>query len=855
MESLARELITRHFSRATRDGVPKRDRERPDMNSGIERLAGDVRHAARLLRRTRGFTVTAVAVLALTIGANTAVFSVVNGLLLRPLPYPDADRIVQVVITHDPSRSNYSLDTSVPKFFAWKANVPVFARLAAYQAADLGMNEPIGGAFTHLSALHVSRDYFAVFGARMLHGRSFTALDDRPHGPHVAILSHGFWMRRFAGDRSAVGRVLAFGDASYEIIGVLEPGFEADPAVDLYLPLQANPFSLDFADTIRVVGKLHPHITVQRAAQQLSNTSAPFAQKFPLSMGHWEDFRAVPLRDARIGPMKPVLHVLTGAVAFVLLIGCANIAMLLLARGYRRRREIATRSALGARRWAIVQQLLIESAVVAAAGGVLGLGAGAAGLRAVVRTGASALPDVVKRADTVALDVNVLWFTVAVTVATGLLFGVVPALTTSRVDLGSAFREAGAATDARALGFRIQPMLVVIEMALAIVLLVGCGLMMRTLIALRHVDHGFDPARVMAVDFSLNGTTLHDGTAIGNAVHEAQVRLAAVPDVVAAAATRALPLEPAFTLPFTIDRRPVNAPFEGSVVWRGVSPGYFDVFRIPLLRGRAFDEHDDEQNLAVVIVNAALARRYWQTNDPIGERITIGHDAGPEFTDAPRRIVGVVADARDEEANRDPVPTVYVPLAQVSPALTARNNRLFPLTWVVRTAGDSRAMTGPIERELRAATGGLPVNRTRSMEELFAGPAERAAFQVRLMISFALTALLLALVGFYGLMSYSVQQRTQEIGIRMALGALPGEVRRMVLAEGLRLTAAGVGLGTGGALVFTRVMVSLIFGVTTYDPAVFAGVALLLGVASLLAALIPAHRATRANPLDAVRGQ
>jgi predicted permease len=391
-------------------------------------------------------------------------------------------------------------------------------------------------------------------------------------------------------------------------------------------------------------------------------------------------------------------------------------------------------------------------------------------------------------------------------------------------------------------------------MALAIVLLVGCGLMVRTLVALRHVDHGFDPARVVAIDFSLNDTPFQDGTSIGNLVHEAQLRLAGVPGVVASAATRALPLEPAFALPFTIDRRPVNAPFEGNVVWRGISPGYFDVFRIPLLRGRAFDEHDDAQNLAVVIVNAALARRYWQTNDPIGERMTVGRGAGSEFGDGPRRIVGVVADPRDEEANRDPVPTVYVPLAQASPAMTARNNRLFPLTWVVRTAIPPLGIAGPLERELRSATGGLPVIRTRSMEELLAGPAERAAFQVRLMVSFALTALFLALIGFYGLMSYSVQQRTQEIGIRMALGAVPGEVRRMVLAEGLRLTAAGLLGGVAAALALTRVMVSLIFGVTTYDPAVFAAVALLLGSTSLVAALIPAHRATQVNPLDAVRG-
>jgi predicted permease len=825
------------------------------MNRLLDRVVADVRHALRLLRRARGFTITAVAVLALTIGANTAVFSVVNALLLRPLPYPDADRIVQVVITHDPSRIKYTLETSIPKFFAWKANVPVLARLAAYQAADPGVSLLDGGGIEHLSALHVTQEYFAVFGVRALYGRTFKWQEDRPNGPHVAVLGYGFWMRKFGGDRRAVGRVLPLGAVSYEIVGVLPPDFEAEQAVDVYLPLQADPFSLDFANIVRVVGRMYPHITVARTGQQLSNTASEFAHKFPRSMGEWEDFWAVPLRDARVGAAKPVLRLLTGAVTFVLLVGCANISVLLLARGYRRRREIVTRTALGAPRASIVQQLLIESALLAAAGGALGLVAGAAALQAIIRAAATAFPNLATRPGVIALDGHVLWFTVAVTIATGILFGVLPALTTSRVDLSSAFRGDGVTGETRTGSGRLQPILVVLEMALAIVLLVGCGLMVRTLVALRHVDRGFDPSKVVAVDFSLIGSSLQDSAGIASAVETAKLRLASVPGVVAAAAARALPLEPAFALPFSIDRRPVDAPFEGNVVWRGVSPGYFDVFHIPVLRGRSFEDRDNADGTPVVIVNAALARRYWQRNDPVGERITIGRDAGPEFREGPRQIVGVVADPRDEEANRDPVPTVYVPLAQVPDAMTARNNRLFPLTWVVRTSADSRPLTMRIEQELRGATGGLPVARTRSLVEILAGPAERAAFQVRLMVSFALIALVLAVVGFYGLMSYSVQQRTQEIGIRIALGALPGEVRRMVLAEGFRLTAAGVVIGIGASLVLTRVMTSLIFGVRTYDPAVFAGVTVLLCAAALVAALVPAHRATRVNPLDAVRSR
>jgi putative ABC transport system permease protein len=823
------------------------------MAAFFEDVMRDLRQAWRLLRRARGFTVAAVAVLAMCIGANTAVFSVVNSLLLRPLPYPDADRLVQVVITHDPRRTVYTLDTSIPKFFAWKSGVRIFSHLAAYQSADPGVNLIGAGPPEHLSALHVSREYFGVFGAPAMHGRTFRSNEDHPNGPHVVVLGHGFWIRRFGGDPSVIGRVLPLGGASHEIVGVLGQSFRPDPNVDVYLPLQADPFSLDFANAIRVVGRMHPNITVARAAEQLSNTAPAFGQKFPRSMGGWEDFWAIPLREAMVGDVKPALRMLTGAVAFVLLIGCANVATLLLARGQRRRREIATRAALGAQRSRVVRQLLTESTILAAAGGILGLAAGAIGLRAIVRAGADAIPALARDATAIALDPAVMWFTAGVALATGVLFGVLPALTTSRVDLSAAFKDAGTTAGGGWRRQRTQSILVIVEMALAIVLLVGCGLMVRTLSLLRGVDRGFDPARVMALDTSLSGTSIQDADAVERVVRNARQRLETVPGIAAFAASRSLPLEPAFALPFTIDRRPAAAPFEGNVVWRGISPDYFTVFRIPLLRGRAFGEHDDREGEPVVMVNAALARRYWQRNDPVGETITIGTGAGPEFRDRPRRIVGVVADPRDEEANRNPEPTVYVPLAQVSDAITRRNNRLFPLTWAVRTEIEPRLLRVPIERELRHATGGLPIARARTMDDILSGPARRAAFHVTLMTVFAVVALLLAAVGFYGLMSYSVQQRTQEIGIRMALGALPSDVRTMILVQGLRLAAIGVLAGVGAALVLTRVMVSLIFGVRTYDPIVFAGVALLLSAVAIVAALIPAHRATRVNPLTAIR--
>jgi predicted permease len=567
----------------------------------------------------------------------------------------------------------------------------------------------------------------------------------------------------------------------------------------------------------------------------------------------WEDFSAIPLRDALVGDIKPALQMLTAAVALVLIIGCANVANLLLARGHRRRTEIATRTALGAGRARVVRQLLAESGLLAAIGGVTGLATGYAALLAIERAGSESMPRLAANAAGLQLDSSVVFFALTLTLQTGVLFGLLPALSTSRVDLSAAFKDAGSAAGAGWRRHRLQAVLVTLEMTLALVLLVGSGLMIRTVIALRQVDRGFDPARVLTLETSLSGTSIDTSARVQKLFRNGRLRLDGVGGVVMVAASRSLPLDASFALPFTIPRRPVNAPFEGAVNWRSITSGYFDVFRMPIRRGRAFTDRDDAGGPPVVIVNRALARKYWQRNDPVGERITIGAGAGPEFADVPRQIVGVVTDARDAEANREPEPMVYVPLAQVSDAMTARNNRLFPLTWVIRTDVDPRGLTAVARREVRDAAGGLPVARARTMEEILAAPARRAAFTMTLLTAFAGIAVLLAMIGLYGLMSYSVQQRSQEIGIRMALGAVPSDVRNLVMVEGLRLALAGVALGVGVALVLTRLMSSLVFGIATYDPGVFAAVVILLTTVALAAAVIPAHRATRLSPLDAVR--
>jgi len=443
----------------------------------------------------------------------------------------------------------------------------------------------------------------------------------------------------------------------------------------------------------------------------------------------------------------------------------------------------------------------------------------------------------------------VLVFSLAIAIFTGLVFGVVPAFESSKVDLTAALKNSGTAAEQGWRRNRGQSALVVGEVTLALVLLVGAGLLIKTVMALRDADRGVDPHNVLTVELPLGGSSFGRTDAIARLEENARLRLAALPGVEATAVARGLPVEPSFGMTVSV----INTPMPVVAGWRSVSPRYFDAYRIRLMRGRAFTDHDTAGALPVAIINAAFARKMWNRTDPIDSRIVIGTDAGPVLQDVTRHVVGVVADVQETDAQTPAEPVVYVPLAQVGDALTARNNQLFPLTWSIRTAADPRALVSSVTREISAASGGLPVARARTIEEVLAASTARTTFTMALLTTFAAVALLLAVMGLYGLMSYSVQQRTQEIGIRMALGAAPAQVRRLVIVEGLRLAIAGVACGAVSALVLTRLMVNLIFGVATWDPAVFLLVATLLSTVALVAVYVPAARATRIQPLDAVR--
>ena len=820
----------------------------------VERLGQDLRHAVRMARRNPGFAATAILAIALGVGANTAIFSVVNAVLLQPLAYPEADRLVALQRSF-PSGDNPGPSTSIPKFTVWRQQTSAFESVAAYDFAGPGLNLTGGDRPEQVKGIHASAGYFDVFRAPVERGRAYTADEDRPSGPNVIVISDALWRSRFAGDPAIVGRTIDVSSDRYQVVGVLGPAFHSDPVVDVWLPLQADPNSTNQGHYLRVTARLRPGVTLPQAQAAMKAAAEQFRARFPdKAMDPKETATAVPLRDTVVSDVRAALFILLGAVGFVLLIACANVANLLLARATLRRREMAIRSALGAGQRRIVAQLLTEAVLLAVCGGGVGLGLGYAGVRWLLALGPSNIPRVGEHGSAVALDWRVLAFTLLMSVVTGVLFGLIPAFSAARSDVSTMIKESGSRTGT---GFRqnkARSVLVVAETALALVLLVGAALLIRTFVQLRSVDPGFDGHDVVAMETSLSGTRFAQTAGVAQAVREAETRVGSLPGVEAIASTILLPLEGGVDLPFTIvGQPPKEGPYAGDVQWRDVSPQYFTVFRIPLVRGRALNSQDVAGSEPVVVINDVMAREFWPKGDAVGARVTIGQGLGPEFEDPSRRVVGVVGSARDAGLNADPPGMMFIPVAQAPDGLTALQNRVLPLSWVIRTRGASASLTADIQRELERATGGLPVSHVRTMSQVVGEWTARGDFNTTVLSVFASIALFLAAIGIYGLMAHSVQQRTQEVGIRLALGASPGRVRSMVVRQGLALAGIGAALGIAAALALARVMAGLIYGVRTWDPAVFVSVTLLLGAVAWLACYLPARRASRVNPLVAIR--
>ena len=818
----------------------------------MDTVLQDLRYALRTARQNPAFTLAAVAALTLAIGANTAIFSVVNTVLLRPLPYPDPDRLV-VFTTTSPQGSGFG--ASPTKFNTWRRQTAAFQDVSAYRFSVVNLTE---GEPEQVATAHVSADFFRLFGAPLTAGRTFTADEDLPSGGRVVVLSDGFWRRRFGADAAIVGRKLSLNGEPHEVVGILGP-FDSEAVQtpigppDLWLPFQIDPNSVMQGHFFVAAGRLKPGVTLAAAKAELGQAANEFRERFPNALGRQGGFGADPMQEIIVRNVRGSLWVLLGAVTFVLLIACANVANLLLVRATVRRREIAIRAAMGAGRGRITRQLLTESVLLALAGGVLGLFLGMAGIRALLAMNPGNIPRIGVNGAGVGVDWRVLTFTLVVSIVTGLVFGLVPALQSSRIDLNTTIKESSGRSGS---GFRqnkARALLVVTEMGLALVLLVGAALFIRTFLALRAVNPGFDAHQVLTMRMSLRGDRFTTTAAVAQLMRDGADRLSALPGVEVAGAACCVPLEGGFGLPIIIEGRPLDGPAHGGGGFAPISPTYFRAFRIPILRGRAFTDQDTGGAPGVAIINNAMAKRFWPNGDPLADRITIGKGLGPRMELAGRQIVGIAGDVRDGGLNREPQPIMYVPWAQMPDAHSANLLDITPIAWIVRTRGEPYAMSANIQRELRAASGGLPVAAPRSMEEVMVRSTARSDFNMILLTTFAVAALLLAAIGIYGLMAYSIQQRTQEIGIRMALGAGAGAVRNMVVRQGMSVALAGVAIGLVSAYGLTRVIASFLFGVTARDPLVFVGVPLLLSGVALAGVWLPARRAARVDPVVALR--
>jgi putative ABC transport system permease protein len=817
----------------------------------VESFLKDLKHSLRMFWQNRGFTAAAVAALALGIGLNTAIFSVVNTVLLKPPPFPNPDRLVLFMTT---LREGQNQGASPAKFQHWREQKSVVEDVAAFRT---GVVNWTGGDFPEqLRSAQVSADYFQVFGAPIIRGRTFSADEDRPNGPRVVLISEGFWSRRFGSDPNVIGKRILLGGDPHLVIGIVGKGFDFQdfgPAPEVWVPFQLDPNTRDQGHYFRAAGRIKEGITLAQAQARLKQSSDEFRRRYPGALKD-ENFSVQPIREALVNNVREALIILVCAVSMVLLIACANVANLLLARAIGRRREIAIRAAIGAGRGRLIRQMLTESVLLGTFGAVLGSGLGLLGMKALLLVNTANLPRVGKDGALVTADWRVLAFTVLVTIVTSILFGLIPAWQASRTELSSALKESSGRSGT---GFRqnkARTLLVVSEIALAVVLVVGAALLIRTSIALASVKPGFDARNVLTMRMSLAGQRFLKSAAIDQLVRDGVEHLRGIPGVEIATATCCVPLEGGYGLPFLVVGRPLTeGPFHGGAGWQTISPGFFEVFRIPVLRGRSLNERDNAAGAPVVLINQAMAKRFWPKGDPLGERILIGKGIMTELaTETPRQIVGIVGDVRDGALNREPGPTMYVPNAQVPDALNALNVRLTPLAWVIRTRGEPMAVRAAAEEQLRQVSG-LPVAEVRTMDEVISRSTSRQRFNMLLMTVFGGSALVLAAIGVYGLMAYSVQQRTQEIGIRMALGAESKHVRQMVLTQGLRLALIGVVVGLAASFGLARLIATFLFGVTTWDPLVFTSVPVLLAIVSLIAVWLPAMRATRVDPVTALR--
>ena len=800
----------------------------------METLLRDIRYGIRSLIKRPAFTIVALIALALGIGANTAIFSLVNGVLLRPLPFEEPDRLVWMWgnIRNAGNRAS----VSPPDFLDFRNENKTFEEFAASFTMPLALNLTGSGEPERLSAAGITGNYFQALGAKPLLGRTFVVENEKPGNDQVVVLSYALWQKRFGGDPAIVGKTITLDGKAREVIGVMPQHFNFPRAAGLWFPINFDidpDMKLRKAHFMRPIGKLKEGVTIAQAQADMDVIARRLEEQYPESNTGWS-LRLVSLREQLVGNTRPTLFILLGAVGFVLLIACANVANLLLVRAAARQKEIALRTALGAGRFRIVRQMITESVLLALMGGTLGTLLAIWGVDLLVTLSADNIPSTAQ----ISIDATVLGFTLLISLLTGVLFGLAPALRTMNLNLTDSLKEGGRSGSEGARRNRTRSVLVVIESAVAVMLLVGAGLLVRSLIQLQNTSPGFDAHNVMTMNLTLTREKYSTPEKASSFFQELEGRVRGLPGVESVGLVTELPLSGQLNdMPFSVEGRPpvtIDQAFDAD--FRRVNQHYLSTLRIPLLRGRNFTEQEVRQSAKVLLISELLASQVFPNEDPLGKRLIFV--MGPQ----PWEIIGIVGDIRDRALETQPLPAMYLP--------TYANGRT---NLVIRTQGDPTSITAAVRKEVQALDPDQPVADVRTMEQWVETSVAAPRYRTLLLGLFALLALVLASTGIYGVMSYSVAQRTHEIGVRMALGARQLDVLKLVVRQGMGLVLIGVALGLVGAFALTRVMSSLLFGVGAKDPVTFAVVATLLTLVALVACYVPARRATKVDPLVALR--
>ena len=798
-------------------------------------LLQDLRYGMRMLIKRPGFTVIAVLTLALGIGANTAIFSVVNAVLLRPLPYTEPERLVQCYWQWAKGETE---SVTATEYTFWKEHSQYFESAGGFSGTSSGFNLAGGAEPLRVQGMPVSQDFLQVLGINPALGRNFSSEEDRPNGPRAAIISDGLWRSYFGADPSVIGRQVDLNGGSCDIIGILPRGFQFGAAVDLLVPLQLKVNPKDQGHNTSMVARLKTGVTIEQAQAEMDQLLPEFRDVYPNHAGPTEKgIKLIAYKQHVIGDISQVLLLLFSAVGFVLLIACANVANLLLARSVGRNGEMAIRVALGAKRGRLIRQLMTENLLLALTGGVGGILIALWLLPALVAMSPADLP----RLGEINLDNQAVLFAILVSVATCLLFGIAPALRAARVDINQSLKSSSGKQGAHGFDARLRGLLIVGEVALAMVLLTGAALLIKSFVKLNEVELGFDPNNLTTLQLSLASDRYNNAASVWSFENQVLEKISALPGVTSAAVVPGLPMERALNMYITPAGRDEKS--GRSVECRAISPDYFRTLGITLQRGRAFTEDDKRGTAPVVIVNERLAQLFWPDTDPLGEQILFNGKS---------QVIAVANNIKERGLNQPVLPTFYVPAPQMSDGATVATHQWFMTSWIVRTNGpvDLSTSLRNIVKELDPQ---MPVAKIRPMTDVISSSISFQHFLMMLMGMFAGLALTLTAIGIYGVLSYHVSQRTHEIGIRMALGAQTRDVLGLVLRQGMALTLIGVALGLGASYALTRLMGSLLFGVTATDPVAFIVTSLVLTGVALGACAMPARRATKVDPIIALR--